>query len=75
MNIEAVSVALDDLKAAWNRKQATNDAYDKLCHEVAAKAALDPVVLKQYVNAVMNERVERTERKTEQMSLLLELDS
>jgi hypothetical protein len=71
--LEAVSVSIEQLEAAWNRKDAATKDFKVLCDSVAEKSGLEPTALATYVNARMRDKVEEHTRKAEQLSLLLEM--
>lgn len=73
------TVRLDELKGATLRnlenlahaKAAAADAFSEACKGVAEKAGLDAGVLKRYVTARVNDRLEKFRRESGQMELLV----
>lgn len=70
--LEAVSVAMTELEAAWQRKHDAGEDFKTLCGATAAAAGLEPAALKAYVNAKMQDKLEDQQKKCEQLSLLVD---
>lgn len=70
--LEAVSVAMAELEAAWQRKHDAGEDFKTLCDSTAAAAGLEPSALKAYVNAKMQDKLDAQQKKAEQLSLLVD---
>ncbi len=61
-----------ELEAAWTRKNDAAESYADVVKAVAGECAIEAGALKAYINAKMRDKLEKVERESEQLSLLLE---
>lgn len=72
IKIGIVKEKLKELEQAGIRKRDAQIAFNEKCKTIAEEAGLIPAVLSAYINALVRDDVERTERKAEQMQLLFD---
>lgn len=70
MNTEAISVSLHELETAWTLKREAADAFTQIVEAVAGKAECEPSVLKAYISARMQDKVDVQAKRADQLNLL-----
>lgn len=72
MNTEAISVSMSELETAWTKKHDAGEDFKTLCEAVAVKAQCEPSVLKTYISARMQDKLDAQAKKAEQLGFLFD---
>lgn len=72
IDLSKIRDKLTELERLCKRKIDAADHFSEACTIVASKAGIRPDVLRQYVTARVNDKVDEYEKKAEQLGLLFE---
>ena len=73
INLHALSEsAMGNLRVLCEAKIAAAEVFADACKAVAEKANLQPAALSGYINAVVREKIEQAEEKSQQLALLFD---
>jgi len=72
VQLETIALRMPELEAAWTRKNDAAESYADAIKHVAESCNMEPGALKAYINAKMRDKLEKLERESEQLSLMLE---
>jgi IS1 family transposase len=72
IQLETITTRLPELEAVWQRKTDAAESYADAIKHVAEAAKIEPGALKAYINAKCRDKLEKLERESEQLSLMLD---